>query len=669
MKRINKRKTSPKILEVLNRVIPNALSGLSLLSTHIGKLKIYEKEKGKWYIKSHDSEGHEKLIFDEPNNIKRPEEIVRQLFLFELTDNYGYPIDKIKTEEKVNFGREKKRADIVVYQEDNITPWIVVEVKAPNEKLNIPQLKSYLNAEGSPIGVAINGKEIIILYRPYPKEFDDNLPDIPTYTEYLEVKNTKNPAIEVADIILSRKWTLKELEKKSREKKRSLREIVELLEELVLANSGVDSFNEIFKLIYAKLFDEWEAKSRKNKELKFRKYKDPQTTYKVISELFEGAKNEWKGIFEKTDKIKLKPEHLNVCVAEMQEIKLFGADLRIIDEAFEYLVPEVSKSKKGQYFTPRVIIDAAVKMLNPHRREYIIDPACGSAGFLVHAMQYVWNKYNMEDKEIKKDYAGKYLWGIDFEEKATKISKAIMLIAGDGKSHIYKENSLEFTKWNEKLKNDLQEEELVRDDKYKELNFDILMTNPPFAGDIKENWLKALYDILPESKKKPNSKVERHILFIERSLDMIKPGGRLAIVLPQGVFNNTNDRYIREFIMKKARILAVIGLHPNSFKPHTGTKTSILFLRKWKEEELDEGGNPKLKDYPIFFAVSKIPFKDNSGNYIFVKDKDGNLVYDEKGNPVYQTDLPDIAEAFIRWGKKRLEDGDKAFDFLDDVMV
>lgn len=658
-----------EIMKVINAIISNAKTELLLLANHLDKLKIYEKDKGKWYIKSHDAGGKEKLILDENKNQKRPEEIVRQLFLFELTDSYGYPKDKIKIEEKVSFGREKKRADVVVYQDDGITPWILVEVKAPNEKLNISQLKSYLNAEGSPIGVAINGKEKTILYRPYPKEFDDNLPDIPTYTEYLEVKDTKNPAIEVADIVLSRKWTLEELEKKSKEKKESLREIIELLEELVLANSGVDSFNEVFKLIYAKLFDEWEAKSRKNKELIFRKYKNPETTYEVISDLFEGAKKEWRGIFEETDKIKLTPEHLSVCVAELQEVKLFGADLRIIDEAFEYLVPEVSKSKKGQYFTPRVIIDVAVKMLNPHRREYIIDPACGSAGFLVHAMQYVWDKYNMEDKEIKTAYARKYLWGIDFEEKSTKISRAIMLIAGDGKSHIYKENSLEFTKWSEKLKADLNEEELARDDNFKERYFDILLTNPPFAGDIKEGWLKALYDIVPESKKKPGSKIDRHILFIERALDMIKPGGRLAIVLPQGVFNNTNDKYIRKFIMKKARILAVIGLHGNSFKPHTGTKTSLLFLRKWKEEELDEGGNPKLRDYPIFFAVSKIPFKDNSGNYIFVRDESGNLIFDDKGNPIYQTDLFDIADAFIKWGKKRLEEGDKAFDFLDDVEV
>jgi len=642
--------------EIITKIIPNIETELTLLQLHIQKLNLYEKEKGKWYIKSHDSKGNEKLVLNEEKVKSAPEEIVRQLFLFELTDNYGYPKNRIRTEESVNFGREKKRADIVVYQEDNITPWIIVEVKAPNQKLNLQQLKSYLNAEGSPIGVGINGKEKAILYRPYPKQFEDNLPDISTEIEYQEVKKSDNPILEVSDIILNRKWTLKELEEKNKEGY-NLRGIIELLEELVLANSGVDSFTEIFKLIYAKLYDEFEAKNREGEQLKFRKYKDPKTTFKVISKLFENARDEWKGIFEKSDKIKLSPEHLSVCVGELQNIKLFGADLRIVDEAFEYLVPDVSKSKKGQYFTPRVIIDACVKILNPSRKEYIIDPACGSAGFLVHAMEYVWEKYNMNNYQTKSRYAGRCLWGIDFEEKSTKISKAIMLIAGDGKGHIFKENSLEFSKYGSVLKDTLKGDDLINDEENRKFNFDILMTNPPFAGEIKENWLKASYSIVPEGKlKNRGSAISRHILFVERALDMIKPGGRMVIVLPQGIFNNTNDEYIRKFIMKKARILGVVGLNGNSFKPHTGAKTSLLFLRKWKKEELDEGENPKLKDYPIFFAVSKIPFKDNSGEYVFV----------DRTKNIYQTDLFDITDAFVKWGKEQLKKGDQVFDFLED---
>ena len=119
-----------------------------------------------------------------------------------------------------------------------------------------------------------------------------------------------------------------------------------------------------------------------------------------------------------------------------------------MDETFEYLMPDVAKAKQGQYFTPRYVIDMCVKMLNPKKNEYIIDPACGSAGFLVHAMQWVWD-HNLKnaDKEARIEYAQKYLWGIDFEEKAVKIARALMLIAGDGRSHIFKLNTLDPREW------------------------------------------------------------------------------------------------------------------------------------------------------------------------------------------------------------------------------
>ena len=113
------------------------------------------------------------------------------------------------------------------------------------------------------------------------------------------------------------------------------------------------------------------------------------------------------------------------------------------------------------------------------------------------------------------------------------------------------------------------------------------------------------------------SKVGRDILFIERNLDFLKPGGRMAIVLPQGRFNNSSDKYIRDYIAERCRILAVVGLHGNVFKPHTGTKTSVLFVQKW-----DDVLCPKKEDYPIFFATMQEPSKDNSGEKIFVKKSD-----------------------------------------------
>lgn len=619
-----------------------------LLFNHHEELEIYEKSAGKYYLISKSKEQSERLIYHEEDGIKKksaPEEIVRQLYISELINRYKYPRELIEIEKWVNFGREQKRADIVVYRKDGITPKILIEVKAPNELNDIQQLKSYLNAEGAPVGVAINGKDKLILYRPYPKEFDDTLDDIPAYDE------------EIQDVLQKRK-TLKDL------REQDLKLIINNLEELVLANSGFDSFDEIFKLIYAKLFDEKEALNRPNQELWFRKSPtgNPEETKRNIDDLFEKAKEEWPDIFEHTDRIKLSAEHLSVCVGELQDVKLFGSNLRIIDEAFEYLLPDVAKGKKGQYFTPRVVIDMCVKMLNPRNREYVIDTACGSAGFLVHAMQHVWK--TLPTLEARKEYAARYLFGIDFDEKSTKISRAIMLIAGDGKSHIYKANTLDTREWPQSYKDELANLRLLRElnnyednranqQSYKYLNFDVLLANPPFAGEIKQDYLLTHYDLGKNEKGKKQNTVERHILFIERNLDCVKPGGRLAIVLPQGIFNNSSEEYIRKYIMKKARILGVVGLHVNSFKPHTGTKTSIIFLQKWTEAELDQGGNPTVQDYPIFFASSMQSFKNNSGDYVFERDDKGELIKDENGNPKYLTDLDEIAKAFVRWAKEQ----------------
>lgn len=630
--------------QILLKIFKNPEQEL-LMFDDLSKINIYEKDEGKFYIKAISKLEEEKLVYNAKIGKSAPEEIVRQLYLSQLTKHYKYPKNLIELEKHVNFGREIKRADIVVYRPDGITPKIIIEVKCPTEENDVQQLKSYLNAEGAPVGVAVNGKTRLILYRPYPKDFDDTLDDIPASDE------------EVEDVLAKRK-TLKDL------REDDLKETIKTLEELVLANSGADSFDEIFKLIYAKLFDEKEALSRPNQELYFRKSPTgkPEETRRIIDELFDQAKKEWPDIFDRNANINLSPEHLSVCVGELQDIKLFGSNLRIIDEAFEYLLPDVVKGKKGQYFTPRIVIDMCVQMLNPQKKEYVVDTACGSAGFLVHTMQYVWK--NLSTLEARKEYASRYLFGIDFDEKSTKISRAIMLIAGDGKSHIYKTSSLDSREWPERFKSDLNELNLVQQfddydtdrhnkETYQHLKFDVLLANPPFAGEIKEKNLLTQYTLGKNSKGKLQNKVERHLLFIERNLDFVKPGGRLAIVLPQGIFNNTSEEYVRKHIMQKARILAVVGLHGNSFKPHTGTKTSIIFLQKWSEEEIDESGNSKINDYPIFFATQKLSFKDNSGDYIFEKDKDGMLVKDQYGNPKYLSDLDEIADAFVIWGKEQ----------------
>jgi len=607
-------------------------------------LEIFEKEAGKYYLKCF-VRNKDLLVWNEEKQSGEPEEIVRQLWVQKLAREYNYPLERIAVEVSVDFGREvhEKAADIVVYQEDKQTPWIIIEAKSPDSKDGLEQIKSYLNAQGGPIGVLSDGKTTVILYRPYPHQFENTLRDIPRADQTIE------------DVFESR-LTLDDLDTTY-----DLVKILKVLEELVLAGAGVDSFNEIFKLIYAKLYDEKYARDRDN-ELLFRQSSDPRITHDNIQRLFSDAKKEWPGLFLEGERIQLEPAHLSICVGELEKIKLYDANLEIVDNAFEYLLPDIAKGKKGQYFTPRHVIDMAVKMINPRENEYIIDPASGSGGFLTHAMQYVWyHDLDEKSRDTKVNYAVTHIYGIDFADTAVKISRALMLIAGDGKSHIFKLNSLNPQEWQgdegekEKARYQLRERlykfnDYTKDEdnnkNFKYFNFDILLTNPPFAGEIKERTLLNEYFLAKNDKGKLRNKMERHILFIERALNLLKPGGRMAIVLPQGVLNNTNMQYVREFLFDKARILAVVGLGVNTFKPHTGTKTSVLFLQKWTEAE------KPLEDYPIFMAVSKKSGKDNSGDYVYKKDGDGNIIRDYKGHKAVDHDLDQIADAFIEFARK-----------------
>lgn len=605
--------------EILDKIFkdPKTLYELTEFDT-LGKafhdiLSIYPKTsesgrdagKTKYYLKSFVpfSSGKEEIqVFDE-NGKSNPEEIIRQLWVYKLLNTYEYKADEIDLEKSVHFGTDvnAKAADIIVYTDcTKQTPKIIIEVKKPKRKDGIEQLKSYLNAQGSPVGVWSNGSDSIILFRPYPANFDDTLVDIP--------KRGQEPKD-----VLEAKKTIAHLKKSFNFKK-----IIQDLEELVLADSGKDEFNEIFKLIFAKIWDEKEAlETRHNQEVQFTKALDPDITYERINNLFKKACEEWPGIFKEDEDIELTKKHLQICIGPIEGVRLMGSNLRIMDDAFEYLLPTEAKKKKGQFFTPRHVVEMCVRMMNPKKTEFVMDPSCGSAGFLLHAMEWCYPAHDKDSRELRKHrYAAKYLWGIDFEERAAKTSRALMLIAGDGHTNIFGPDvsSLDPKTWYEtqsgqKLMSKLIEAKLLktkpskedepnvlRDDDlawkyFEELQFDVILANPPFAGEMKDKNMLSHYDLAKPALKRAKDKAakeERDVLFIERILKFLKPGGRAAIVLPQGKFNNSSLAFIREWILRKARLLAVVGLHPNTFKPHTGTKTSVLFLQKYTEVEIEK---------------------------------------------------------------------------------
>ncbi len=606
----------------------------------------------------------------EKDVIAKPEEIVRQLWLHRLQTDFKYPVSRLAVEYPITFGRDSsKRADIVIFDFDRPTvPYVIIEVKQPTQKGGKDQLKSYGHATGAPLAVWSDGLRQVVWHRRDPNYFEE-IPTLPR-------------ASETIDQIAGQPWTIENLIEFEKERARegakanTLRTKIEDLEDEVLANAGVDVFEEVFKLIFTKLYDELTTYSEAGAHLRFRNVNTAAQLKTSIQELFDEAKERWEGVFPDDERIRLTPEHLRICVAGLEKWKLFNSNLDVVDEAFEYLVNKSSKGEKGQYFTPRWVIDLCVKMLNPQETESIIDTACGSAGFTVHSIFHVWKAifddmgkpashlFTMEKKPARcTKYVQDKVFAIDFDEKSVRVSRCLNLIAGDGQTNVLHLNTLDFKRWDETTKQqdwlDIYNEGwkklrklMAAKNDYRGFQFDVLMANPPFAGDIKQSDMLSPYELAHKLTKdgalgKLEKKVGRDLLFIERNLDFLKPGGRMAVVLPQGRFNNSSDQRVREYIAGRCRILAVVGVDGNTFKPHTGTKTSVIFVQKWNDDPKAGPLCKKVDDYPIFFATQRLPSKDNSGDKIYVQKKEVGYFEnegDELAPPVWRSEEDFLAK-------------------------
>ena len=515
------------ITEILNDLNRDALIDLFGAPAVTAVESNLSEKAGKFYVQC--------LVRNKKIQAKR-EELVRQLWLHRLVLHYQYPVARLTVEYPITFGRDSsKRADIVVFDSDRPTvPYLVVEVKQGKLKDGKEQLRSYTHATGAPLAMWCNGVQAVTWHRKNPNYFVE-IPDIPS-------------AAQTIDDIAGQPWTVDNLiaieKKREAEGKgaRSLKQLIEDMENEVLANAGVDVFEEVFKLIFTKLYDEMYCFRGRHKHLRFRNSNTAAQLKANIQGLFDDARQQWPGVFSEDEKLKLGPEHLQVCVGSLEEWKLFNSNLDVVDEAFEYLVSKSSKGEKGQYFTPRWVIDLCVKMLNPHEAETVIDTACGSAGFTVHAIFHVWKQilqdeglpvshlFTMEAKPQRcKDYVQDKVFAIDFDEKSVRVARCLNLIAGDGQTNVLHLNTLDWLKWEERI----QQDEDWRDTygegwkKFKKLRavkndnrtfrFDVLMANPPFAGDIKQSDMLSPYELGHKTNGKLESKIGRDLV-IEESL-------------------------------------------------------------------------------------------------------------------------------------------------------
>ncbi len=403
------------------------------------------------------------------------------------------------------------------------------------------------------------------------------------------------------------------------------------LEELVLANSGEDEFEEVFKLLIAKLYDE------RRKLLKFRRHESDETTFKAITELMVNAQKEWLGVLEEATP-RLMPEHLAICVDALSQHNISNDNLEVIDSFFEFIVSKSAKGSKGQYFTPRHVVELCIRILQPTSDETILDPACGSGGFLLHTLKFIQENQEIKTKSEFHRFCSEKIWGFDIDARAIRVAKALMVLAGDGSTNLIRLNSLLkpsmvglFDNSNDST---LTIEDVCRSKMRRHKGFDIILTNPPFAGEVKEKQFLELYKVANRK-----SRVERDVLFIERCIELLKPGGRLAIVLPHNKFAGNSFRALREWILKKARILAVIGLGRNTFLPHTHQKASILCLQK-------HHSSMRLSpDYNIFFAISEKDGKNSKGQIIL---REPYLELDDAWTSI-DHDFTEISESFLNF--------------------
>jgi len=508
-----------------------------------------------------------------------PEEPVRARVYVELIEKYKYPASRIDTEVYPPSRAPPYPADMVVYEdEEREKVFIVVETKATSLEREIETGKK----EGLGNANLLSAKYLFVVCGEEEMAYEvkenpslqtlesKRVPQIPVAYGKLPKYRYKNGGGIFFDL---REASLNELHKKFQ---RCHDEIWEGGK-----RDPAVSFDEMSKLMFAKIHDE-----RFTKEGEFYKFQigTNETAFDVtrrINERYERAQRGEPGVFRGF--IELSDERIYKIVEILQDISLSKTDLDAKGRAFEKFLDRYFRGSAGQYFTPRQIVEFMVKMLEPNAEDYIIDPACGSGGFLLYPLKKVREEYD-KDSEAARDFAFRHIYGIEISDRIARIAMMDMVIHHDGHTNIICDNALqEYDKFGRSE---------IQPNKY-----DLVLTNPPFSGDERDGMVLKIYELGSKYKKRGTQKIV--ILFIERCLDLLRPRGRMGIVLPDGILTNSSLRYVRDFIDKKARILAVVSLPQQTFVPSgSGVKASLVFLQKKREGE-------ELSDYPIFMAIAE----------------------------------------------------------------
>ena len=603
-----------------------------------------------------------------------PEEYVRQTIEKRLINEHKYKREQIKIEFGLKLGSRRPRSDIVVFPKDSpeMTQdqvWLIVEckketVEPKNRKDGVEQLKSYMSAcPNCEWGLWTNGryKEVLRKVRVGDRYEFQEYNDIPAADGSLE------------DVDRPKRNTLKKAYEDN------LLMVFKTCHNHIYATDGLQkqpAFFELLKLIFCKTLDEQNV----GRPLEFyarsgeRGNRDGQlTVQKRISKIFGKVKQEFPQIFEANDEIKLQPRSLAWIVSELQAYSLLETHVDVKGKAYEELVGANLRGDRGEFFTPRNIMRMAVEMVNPKPEEKVCDTSCGTGGFLVTAMNHIIEQlirevtddlgigelnWSDDHKRIVRDRIKQIVasdfYGFDINPDLVKATKMNMVMNNDGSGNIYRNDSLlPPHEWSQELKQELADALNIQVEGITNVDsiafFDVIVTNPPFGSKIPINDTHILeqFDIGHIWRKGGEStwtlsdtlqaSVPPEQLFIERCLQFLKPGGRLAIVLPDSILGNPGLGHIRQWLLEKTRIVASVDLDVDTFQPRNGTQTSILILQKKTQEEINEERYARqIISYNIFMAMVEKVGHDRRGNTLFKRDKDGNEIWvsEESAAPV-----------------------------------
>ena len=496
----------------------------------------------------------------------------------------------------------------------------------------------------------------------------------------------------------------------------------------IYGNEGMKktAFWELLNLIFCKIYDEKRRFIDAEKGFSYRRkfwvgVKEQNTKEgqeKVTSRikgLFEELKHDdlFKEVFDGNEQINLSPRGLAYVASELAKYSFLDATIDVKGTAYETIVSNTLKQEAGQFFTPRNVIRCMVEMMDPDQNTRVLDPACGSGGFLVMVLDHVRKKiaqsqytresgihlegrYNAQDVvSLVKGYAEQMLFGFDFDPDLKKAARMNMVMAGDGHANIFNINSLDYPKGQltdtGKVGPKVAESISISQDKDFPFEkypmedargkFDMIFTNPPFGAKVMvDRSISREYDLGHNPLKDPysnyvfngseKSSEAPEVLFIEQCYNFLKPGGKMAIVLPDGILGNPNTESVRAWILEHFKLLASVDLPVETFLPQVGVQASLLFLqKKTAAEKLVAVAD---ENYDVFMAIVEAVGKDRRGVPVYVRDEDGAellferkkewLSMDEKGNLIPKSrigrerqlddDLPKVSEAYKKFLSK-----------------